>query len=220
MKLSQRTLSILRNFSEIVENKGIVLKPGNFQSAISDNESLVVEVTLDEEIPVEFGIYELKKFISNLKYLGDDCDVTFDENNAYLKFQNFMLTYRGSAVSLIATPRGKVKMNDFDVEMSLPQETLKNAKDLALMNGLDAISFIGTDDGLYIKIFNRTDKDSGKGQFYLGENSTGKKFESRFLLSDLRLMQMDYLVRIKFDEIACFMNDERGIRYYIGLEAE
>ena len=49
MKLSENTLAILKNFATI--NSGVVLNPGKTQKTISPAKSILVEATLEDELP-------------------------------------------------------------------------------------------------------------------------------------------------------------------------
>jgi hypothetical protein len=62
MKISENTLSVLKNFSAI--NSGLVLQKGNVQKTISPEKSILVEVEIEDAIPGQFGIYEPYRFSS------------------------------------------------------------------------------------------------------------------------------------------------------------
>ena len=58
MKLSEKTLSILKNFSSI--NQSILFKKGNKLRSISVMKNILAEATVTEDLPKDFGIYDLK----------------------------------------------------------------------------------------------------------------------------------------------------------------
>ena len=57
MKLSKSTLDILKNFKEI--NQSILFKQGNSLKTISVMKNILAEATIEEELPRDFGIYDL-----------------------------------------------------------------------------------------------------------------------------------------------------------------
>ena len=57
MKLSDSTLSLLKNFSTI--NTSILFKQGNRLRTISVMKNILAEATVPEEFPKDFGIYDL-----------------------------------------------------------------------------------------------------------------------------------------------------------------
>ena len=60
MKLSDKTLSLLKNFSNI--NQSILFKKGSSLRTISVMKNILAEATITEEIPKDFGIYDLSQF--------------------------------------------------------------------------------------------------------------------------------------------------------------
>ena len=57
MKLSKNTFKILENFKDI--NQSILFKQGNKLRTISVMKNILAEVTIEEEVPKDFGIYDL-----------------------------------------------------------------------------------------------------------------------------------------------------------------
>ena len=64
MKLSESTLSLLKNFSTI--NQSILFKQGTKLRTISVMKNILAEATITEEIPKDFGIYDLNQFLNGL----------------------------------------------------------------------------------------------------------------------------------------------------------
>ena len=65
MKLSDSTLSLLKNFSTI--NQSILFKQGNRLRTMSVMKNILAEATIDEELPKDFGIYDLSQFLNGLE---------------------------------------------------------------------------------------------------------------------------------------------------------
>ena len=59
MKLSDKTLTLLKNFSSI--NQSILFKHGSSLRTISVMKNILAEAQIDEEIPKDFGIYDLNQ---------------------------------------------------------------------------------------------------------------------------------------------------------------
>ena len=64
MKLSDSTLSVLKNFSTI--NQSILFKQGKRLRTISVMKNILAEVTVEEEFPKDFGIYDLNQFLNGM----------------------------------------------------------------------------------------------------------------------------------------------------------
>ena len=67
MKFSEETMSILKNFSAI--NNGIYFEQGNVVKTVSPKKSILAEAKTEDSVPVEFGIYDLNKFLVLSHYL-------------------------------------------------------------------------------------------------------------------------------------------------------
>ena len=81
MKLSENTLTVLKNFASI--NSGVVLNPGKTQKTISPEKSILVEATLEDDIPAEFGIYDLNQFLGIFTFLKNP-EITFGNDQVVL----------------------------------------------------------------------------------------------------------------------------------------
>ena len=60
MKLSNDTLSVLKNFGNI--NQGIYFKKGKVLKTVSSGKNILAEATINEEIPADFGVYNRNLF--------------------------------------------------------------------------------------------------------------------------------------------------------------
>ena len=64
MKLSESTVNLLKNFSSI--NQSILFKEGTKLRTISVMKNILVEASMYEEFPRDFGIYDLNQFLNGL----------------------------------------------------------------------------------------------------------------------------------------------------------
>ena len=78
MKLSDNTLSVLKNFSTI--NQSILFKQGNRLRTISVMKNILAEATIEEELPKDFGIYDLSQFLNGLG-LHQSPDLDFEDDS-------------------------------------------------------------------------------------------------------------------------------------------
>ena len=78
MKLSKSTLDILKNFKEI--NQSILFKQGNSLKTISVMKNILAEATIEEELPKDFGIYDLSQFLNGID-LHQSPDLDFSNDN-------------------------------------------------------------------------------------------------------------------------------------------
>ena len=64
MKLSENTISILRNFSDI--NQNILFKPGKNVATMSTMKNIMARAEVEEDFEQEFGVYDLPEFLRAL----------------------------------------------------------------------------------------------------------------------------------------------------------
>ncbi len=69
MEISENTMSILKNFSEI--NSNMLFKQGNALRTMSEARNVLATAHVDQDFPQQFGIYDLKEFIGVLSLV--DC---------------------------------------------------------------------------------------------------------------------------------------------------
>ena len=64
MKLSDKTISVLKNFSSI--NQSILFKEGSKLRTISLMKNILAEATVTEDFATAFGLYDLNQFLNVL----------------------------------------------------------------------------------------------------------------------------------------------------------
>ena len=62
MKISNETLSILKNFASI--NTNIIFKPGTTIATIANTSNIFAKATIKEDIPNQFAIYDLNSLLA------------------------------------------------------------------------------------------------------------------------------------------------------------
>ncbi len=78
MKLSDKTLTVLKNFAGI--NNSILVKQGTQLRTMSVAKNILAEADIDEEFSREFGVYDLNQFLNGLS-LHQDPDLDFAEDS-------------------------------------------------------------------------------------------------------------------------------------------
>jgi hypothetical protein len=78
MKISDKTISLLKNFSNI--NQSLMFKTGNQIRTISVMKNIFAEATISESIPKNFGIYDLNQFLNGIS-LHPDPELVFNSDS-------------------------------------------------------------------------------------------------------------------------------------------
>jgi hypothetical protein len=216
MKLSEHTLSVLKNFSSI--NSGIVIVPGNVQKTISPEKSIFVTAELEDSFPEKFGIYDLNQFLGNITTMNNP-DVTFTGNSVVMSTDNMSLNYYGCSPELIDTPPTDKKLNldNPDVSFELLNSVFTKSIRLASMNSLPNLSVIGQSDGkLFIRIHDADNDTSNYVSTHVCDY-TGDNFVCKFKTENLKIIPDDYTVDLKFGSFARFTSRNKKITYYIAM---
>ena len=140
MKLSDNTLSVLKNFASI--NSGVVLNTGKVQKTISPEKSILVEATLEDEIPAQFGIYDLNQFLSNIT-LVKNTEITFEKDAVSIFDGEMKFNYLACSPNLVITPPDKeLTLKNVDVKFTLLNSSYQNWIKRAVLNSIPNLSVI------------------------------------------------------------------------------
>lgn len=217
MKLSDHTLSVLKNFSSI--NGGVVFEPGTVQKTISPEKSILVEAEIEEKIPSKFGIYDLNQFLGNVTTLNSP-ELKFNGKSVTMTDDNFSLFYLSCSPELIITPPDKpLTLKDPDVSFDLSNSVLIKILRLASMNNLPNLSVIGENGEIKLQAHEKNNTSSNYASVKLGKYE-GKDFTATFKTDNLKIIEDDYKVEVKNDAFAKFTSKTKKLKYFIALETK
>jgi hypothetical protein len=218
MELSDRTLSVLKNFANI--NSNIVFRQGSELKTISVAKNILAKASLTESIPQEFGIYDLNEFL-NVLSLADNPNLSFEEKHLVVSDQTGLrgLNYFYSDVDMLSTPSKDVVMPEAEVKFTLDTDTLNRLKRAASALGHDEISI--TPDGTSIRLTVVDKDDATSNSFFSnveGEFAEGVDFNFILNVNNLKVINEDYKVSISSKLISNFKSLQSPIEYFIALE--
>ena len=217
MKLSENTLSVLKNFSSI--NSGIVLQKGNLQKTISPEKSILVEAEIEDALPEQFGIYDLNQFLGNVSTLNNP-DLTFSENSVLMSDGEITFNYYSCSTNLIVSPPDKeLKLKQVDVSFNLTNANLTKLLRLASMNNLTHLSVVGKNGEIRLQTHEKANDTSNYASFKLNDYS-GEDFTASFKVENIKLVPGDYDVEIQLGAFAKFVSKSGKIKYFVALESK
>ncbi len=221
MKLSENTLSVLKNFSAI--NSGLVLQKGNLQKTISPEKSILVEAELEDAIPSQFGIYDLNQFLGNVTTLASP-ELEFTENSVLMSDGSITFNYYSCSTNLIVSPPDKeLKLKQVDVSFALTNVVLSKLLKLAAMNNLSHLSVVGKNGEIRLQMHERANDTSNYASFKLNDYE-GADFIASFKVDNIKLVPGDYDVEIQLGAFAKFTASsgvfKDKIKYFIALETK
>ena len=217
MKLSDSTLTLLKNFSNI--NQSILFKKGNSLRTISVMKNILAEATINEELPRDFGIYDLNQFLNGLS-LHNNPDLDFQNDNfVVIKEGRSRSKYFFADPNVIVCPPDKsIELPTEDVSFELKTEQLDKLLKAAGIYQLPDLSAIG-EDGV-VKLVVRDKKNETSNTFAVVVGETEGNFVFNFKVENIKLIPGSYDVVISQKLLSKFTCREHDLTYYIALEPD
>ena len=217
MKLSDKTLTLLKNFSSI--NQSILFKEGNNLRTISVMKNILAEATIEEELPKDFGIYDLNQFLNGLNL----------HQNAELDFQNdgYVVIKEGKSRSkyffadpnvIITPPEKDIVLPSEDVCFLLDTKELDKLLKAAAVYQLPDLSVVG--EAGVVKLVVRDKKNDTSNDFSVVVGETDEVFTFNFRVENIKILPGSYEVVISRKLLSRFKNTGFDVTYHIALEPD
>jgi gp45 sliding clamp, C terminal len=216
MKLSNETLSILKNYASI--NSGIEFKVGNVLRTISPSRTILAKATLKDSFPEDFCIYDLNQFLS-VYSLYKDADVSFDDVNIILTSGKSKIKYRKTAKEMIVTTDKELSLTSPDYSFRISEDIFVGFMKSASVLQSPNIAFESDGDKIYVTCFDAKD-DSAHTHSIEVANGTGTKFKAVFLTENMKMVAGTYDVEISSKGLASFKHGFQDIDYWIAIETK
>jgi len=216
MKLSNRTVEILKNYSDI--NMSLYIEPGNILRTVSPSKTILASATVEEKFDNGFGIYDLKEFLGALSLI-ENPEVSLGDRSLTISSASSSLQYQYAAKELIVTPPAKdLPIPDSNVSFPLRREALKKVMNAARTLSLPNVVVKAGDGKISLQA---SDVKNTLGNVYneiVSEEYDGPEIESVFSVDNMRLMMLNYKVTIG-DRYGSFVSEESSVNYFIATEA-
>lgn len=201
MKLSEKTINVLKNFSII--NPSIALDKGNTVKTIDSLKTILAVAKLDDEFPSDACIYDLSRFLSVLS-LYKEPDIEFEEKFFVISEGNRKTNYAYSERRLLVLPPNKeIELPSEEVEIKLAWEDIETVIKAASKLQLPEIAFVCDGDEIYIRAINADVPNADTFDIKLDETSENV---FKFILKSekLKLIPQNYTVKISKAGLAKF----------------
>jgi hypothetical protein len=217
MKLSDNTITILKNFSSI--NQSILIRKGTKLSTMSILKNIYAEATVEEDFPKQVAIYDLGEFLNGLS-LHQDADLDFS-NDAYISIKegNRKVKYFCADPEVIFSPPDKeVNLPSKEVCFQLEHSQLDKLIKAAAVYKLQDLAVVGESGVIKLVVRNKNNDTSNEYSIIVGE--TDKEFVFNFKVENIKIIPGSYDVVISKVLHAEFTNQKHNIRYFIALEPD
>ena len=217
MKLSDKTLSVLKNFSTIKQS--ILFKQGSKLRTISVMKNILAEATVTEEIPKDFGIYDLNQFLNGLS-LHQSPELDFvNEGHVVIKEGRMRSKYFFADPNVIITPPDKaIDLPSEDVSFELSTDQLDKLLKAAAIYQLPDLAVVGSSG--VVKILVRDKKNDTSNDFSVTVGETDKEFSFNFKVENIKILPGTYDVSVSSKLLSRFTSKNQDLTYFIALEPD
>lgn len=219
MQLSIDTIKVLKNFGVI--NQGIFFKQGKVLKTMSSGKNILAEVTIKEEIPTNFGIYDLNKFLSVVSLHSDNPTFEFSEKEVKIVGNKgrSKIKYRFCEPSMINTPPDKqLAMPSPEVSFTLSAEDFAWVMKASGVLGSPQIAVESDGSKVTVLAFDSSDSSAHTDALEVAD-SNGDKFRFIFKTEHLaKLFDGAYDVQISSKGISNFKHKTVELQYWISTE--
>ena len=217
MKLSDKTISVLKNFSSI--NQSILFKEGSKLRTISLMKNILAEATVTEEFSRDFGIYDLNQFLNGLSlHASPELDFA---NDGYVVIREgrSRSKYFFADPNVIVTPPDKaITLPSEDVCFELSTDQLDKLLKAAAVYQLPDISAVGEAGVIKLVVRDKKNDTSNNHEIVVGE--TDAEFVFNFKVENIKVLPGTYEVVVSQKLLSRFTSKNHDLTYYIALEPD
>ena len=217
MKLSDKTLTLLKNFSTI--NQSILFKQGSSLRTISVMKNILAEATIDEDLPKDFGIYDLNQFLNGLG-LHQRPELDFgNDNYVVIKEGRMRSKYFFADPNVIVTPPDKeITLPSEEASFELSTQQLDKLLKAAAIYQLPDLSAVGENGA--VKVVVRDKKNDTSNSFAVTVGETESEFSFNFKVENIKILPGTYDVVVSQKLLSRFTCKDYDLKYYIALEPD
>ncbi len=220
MKLSANTISILENFASI--NGNLTINPGNTIQTMHANKTIFATAQLEEMFDRQFGIYDLKMFLSTLAMFKNP-SLTFSDHYVDIiddDDSSIHTRYWSSDIDLLTKIPTLKQMPDPIVTFELSSINIKRVLKATSVLGVQHILFEGKDGKITVTAFDNSKVTNNDFTVILDENYQGPDFKARILKDKMVAINGDYFCSLIANKIIKMTNKSRPVEYVITLDIQ
>lgn len=217
MKLSESTLTVLKNFASI--NQSIYVRKGSTIRTMSVMRNILSEAQITEEFPKDFAIYDLNQFLNGLS-LHQDPELDFSEDS-YVVFREGKRRAKfffADPEVIVYPPEKEIALPTQDVCFQIEHSQLDKLLKAASVYGVSDISAIG--EAGVIKLVARDKKNDTSNEYSIVVGETDQDFVFNFKHENIKIIPGSYDVVISKHLLSKFTNEKYNISYWIALEPD
>jgi len=213
MKISNDTLSVLKNFASV--NTNLLVRQGNTLSTISAGKNIFARATVEENFDREFAIYDLNSLLGLLTLL-DDTEVDFGaESITMTKGRSTFEYYYADPEIIVGAPDKQIEVDEF-FTFDLLADDLNMIQKAAGINAAPMLSIIG--DGTNVTLTVGDPATPKSNSFKQTVTDTDKVFKAHLQIENLKVLPGDYKVTISAKKFMHLVNTKTDVKYWLALD--
>ena len=213
MKLSEQTVSLLKNFASI--NQNLQFKSGNRLSTISAQKNILVNAEIPETFPSDFAIYDLNKMLGVMNLFPDP---EMDIGDKTMKIGGKVDYMFADPTMIVSPPEKELTFPEAEIKFVLTNAEFNQTIKAATLLGLPHICVEGKDGKINLVATDVHNSSSDEYRSELGE--TGMVFNMVFKIENLKLYAGDYDVEMTSKGISKFSHTSSNLQYFIATESD
>ena len=218
MKLSDKTINLLKNFSSI--NQSILIKEGDSIRTISVMKNILAEAKVPEEFPKDFGIYDLNQFLNAISSLHINPELDFS-NNEYLLIREGKKRNRfffADPNVIVSPPEKSITLPSEDVCFELDTQVLGTLMKAAAIYQVPDLSVVGEAGVVKLVVHDKKNDTYNTHEEIVGE--TDEEFCFNFKVESIKILPGTYEVVVSKKLLSRFESKNHELTYYIALEPD
>ena len=218
MKLSDKTIKVLKNFSSI--NQSMLFRTGSTVRTKNAQDTIAAQAVVDEMFPFEFGIYDLNQFLGVVS-LFETPEYEFTQSQVTIKERSKAVNYTFADPSMIVTPPQDktLSIEEPDVNINVPGDKISAVLKAAAILQLKEVAISCDGSQVYIEGLDTNQSDSYKE--VIQDWTPESTFKFIFKTESFKMLPGDYNIKINKGGIAQF-SSKRGdvlVTYWVAAES-
>jgi hypothetical protein len=181
--------------------------------------NILAEAAIEEEIPKDFGIYDLNQFLNGLN-LHQHPELDFNNDGyAVIREGKMRSKYFFADPNVIVVPPDKeISLPSEDVCFQLNTQQLDKLLKAAAVYQLPDLSAVG--EAGIVKLVVRDKKNDTSNDFSIVVGETDSEFVFNFKVENIKILPGSYDVVVSSKLLSRFSNQDFDLKYYIALEPD
>ena len=213
MKLSQETIAILKNFSQI--NNSIHIDEELKLKTKTPNSSNIIGIsTIDDELP-NLSIYSLDELLGSMSLFEGDVDFKFTDSYIKMSQDNTKINYRLSDPDHILTKLKDAvnyeQYDDFDCTFKISESQLSTIQKASRVLKADAFCINMENGKGKLTLFNSELPMSNSFELKIEGEGSG---DAKIFVDNLLILNSDYVVNVS-SKVVKFTSEQYPVFYML-----